>query len=149
MTPKQSISHRYWAPRASCILLGNRRETSELETWFIGRNQGQVKNCHLTFLFTYCRNASFLRRRTIPPCASSTLVLSASSTALYAASAGSLLSTVPSAVVQCPLTESFTCIVCQTWNLFVSAILKAIVRTSPGEWCEWDSMWGTVWGTAV
>ena len=89
----------------------------------------------------------FLKRtKRVPHCACSTLEFLASITVIVVASAGSLLSMALSAVVRCPLTALFTWRPEREINIFVSAILKATAKTSPGERCEWESTWVTVQG---
>ena len=88
------------------------------------------------------------RGTTKPPCECSTLVLLASKRAVDAASAGSLLSMALSAVVQYPFPDWFGQSP-HVNNPFVSATLKATVRTSQGEWCEWDLTSATVGGTVM
>ena len=93
---------------------------------------------------------AFSRRCTIKPsCVCSTPELFASANAIDAASVGSLPSTALSAVVQCLLKALFSWRAQVDTNLFVSVMLKATVKTSPGEWSEWDCTWATVQGTAT
>ena len=113
-------------------------------------NRDVKKKTMKSFLsFGMYRNVSSARRSKVPPCGCFSQVLFASLTATVAANAGFLLSMVLSAVDRCPLTELFTCKGRGDYNLFVCAILKATAKTSPGEWCEWDSTWATVQGTVM
>lgn len=111
------------------------------------KNISQVTSYHH---YLFCPRIAFLTRcKTRPPWESSTLELFASITAMLVASAGSLPLTVPSAVSRCPLMASFTCFPEVVKSPSVPAILKATAKTSPGEWCEWDSTLATVQGSVM
>ena len=97
----------------------------------------------------FLRNDSLKRRMIKLLCACSTLELFVSTAAVRVASVGSSPLVEQSAVVQCQSTDLSGCKALVENNPFVSAILKATVRTSPRDKCVWGSTWETAKATEM